>query len=193
MNESNILIPLLIMSTFSLSALILVISVMYFRLSRVNGRLEERMHKIKSTLDDAFVKKLGEESEREVGKLASSYNSMYQKQIEQFHTDSLATLQEVSKQIQGRMTEEIKVFDGVMREAARKAGDEVKIEVREEYKKIYKEIEEYKNNRLAQIDKEAKKVATFAVKKFLGGAFNIREHEEMLMRALEEAKRDHVF
>jgi len=63
----------------------------------------------------------------------------------------------------------------------------------EEYDEIKKEIERYKESKIAQINSTAKEVLTDVTTKVLGKSIDLRAHEDLVIQALEDAKRQNLF
>ena len=63
----------------------------------------------------------------------------------------------------------------------------------EEYDEIKAEIERYKTSKIAQIDSTARDVLTDATKKILGKSIDLRAHEDLVIQALTDAKRQNLF
>lgn len=63
----------------------------------------------------------------------------------------------------------------------------------QEYEEVKKEIERYRASKIAQIDSTAREVLIDATKKILGKSIDIRAHEDMVISALEDAKRQNLF
>ena len=65
--------------------------------------------------------------------------------------------------------------------------------VEAEYAEIKAEIEKYKASKIAQIDKTAHDILIDSSKRILGKAIDIRAHEDLVISALEDAKRQNLF
>ncbi len=63
----------------------------------------------------------------------------------------------------------------------------------EEYEEVRQGIEKYRQSKIAQIDKTAREVLIDMTKKVLGKSIDIRSHEELVISALEDAKRQNLF
>lgn len=51
------------------------------------------------------------------------------------------------------------------------------------------ELDAYKKQKMVEIDREVKEMVTEISKKLIGEAIDLRTHEELVIRALEDAKR----
>lgn len=65
--------------------------------------------------------------------------------------------------------------------------------INEEFEKKQKEIEEYKSQRLKAIDENINKIIAKVAQNVLGRAIPLEEHEQLVLDALEKAKKEEVF
>lgn len=65
--------------------------------------------------------------------------------------------------------------------------------IAEGYEEVKKEIERYRASKIAQIDATAREVLIDATKKILGKSIDLRAHEDLVISALEDAKRQNLF
>lgn len=63
----------------------------------------------------------------------------------------------------------------------------------EEFDEVKAEIERYKVSKTAQIDSQARLILIDVTKKVLGKAIDLRAHEDLVLQALEDAKRQNLF
>lgn len=63
----------------------------------------------------------------------------------------------------------------------------------DEYDEIKAEIARYKESKIAQIDSIAREILTDVSKKVLGKSIDLRAHEDLVIKALEDAKRQNIF
>ena len=59
--------------------------------------------------------------------------------------------------------------------------------------KIEKEVEEYKRNKLTKVDEEIRQIVLSAAREVIGRAISLSEHEDLVSKALERAKKDRLF
>ena len=62
-----------------------------------------------------------------------------------------------------------------------------------EYEEIKVEIERYRTSKMAQIDATAREILTDVTKKVMGKSIDLRAHEDLVIEALENAKRQNLF
>ena len=59
--------------------------------------------------------------------------------------------------------------------------------------KVEKESEEYRKNKLTKIDEEIRQIVLSAAREVIGRAISLSEHEDLVNKALEKAKKEHIF
>lgn len=135
------------------------------RRARKKGRaiIEEAKTKALSIIAEAY----GEEIQKVAGEIAL-----------QFKNEAVLELARFKKELE----EKVVTVEG--------AAERV---LEAEYDEIKKEIERYKESKIAQINSTAREVIIDATKKVLGKSIDTRAHEELLIQSLEDAKRQNLF
>ncbi len=59
--------------------------------------------------------------------------------------------------------------------------------------KAEKEVEEYKKNKLIKVDQQIREIVIAAAREVIGRAISLSEHEDLVNKALEKAKKDQIF
>ena len=59
--------------------------------------------------------------------------------------------------------------------------------------KVEKESLEYRRNKLEKIDEEIRQIVLSAAREVIGRAISLSEHEDLVTKALEKAKKEHIF
>jgi F0F1-type ATP synthase membrane subunit b/b' len=62
-----------------------------------------------------------------------------------------------------------------------------------EFDEVKKEVQSYKQAKISQIDSQAKEVLIDVTKKVLGKSIDLRAHEDLVIKSLEDAKRQNLF
>lgn len=91
---------------------------------------------------------------------------------------NLVSMREVSDEFKKELTSEISEF--------RKSLESMSIETR---KKIDEELSKYKEARIRSMDNEIHEIVQEASAEILGKSLSLEEHEEFILKVLEEAKR----
>lgn len=59
--------------------------------------------------------------------------------------------------------------------------------------KLEKEAQEYKENKLKAVDEQIRQIVLSAAREVIGRSISLTEHEDLVVKALERAKREKVF
>lgn len=102
-------------------------------------------------------------------------------------------LQNISNDIKKGVTGEIDVFRQSLQQEVVKSKDEMRKVVIEAFKKADSEVESYKKARLQQVDKEILVMVKRVAERVLAKEISVDEHEKLVLKALEEAKKQGIF
>jgi vacuolar-type H+-ATPase subunit H len=132
-----------------------------------------------------------------VSKELQNATQIYAKKYEQI---LLATQDQILKMIRTipedtkkSLLTEINTIRSRMEEEVNKATQEAKSLVTGAYKRAEIEVDEYKNERMRQIDESIVMILKEVARKVLAKEISQEEHEKLVIKALEEAKRQGVF
>src|SRR3989344_7834501 len=127
------------------------------------------------------------------------------KKIEQLATERL---DEVIKKTSTRLEEELKKhFSDLAQFAANESNEMGKFVIKQQEAitkqsqyhvanmllKSEKEVDEYKKNRLIQVDEQVRDIVFRAAKEVIGRSISFSEHEDLVNKALERAKKEKIF
>jgi F0F1-type ATP synthase membrane subunit b/b' len=129
--------------------------------------------------------KITQASQQQAQEYLDHLKDLEKQVVSEFHT--------VSASLQKSVEEEIGQFrEQAMKDNARAAGA-VQQEVGQEFAVAKKEIDQYRQDAMARIDAMASKVVEQVAREVLGRSLSSADHHQLVMKALEEAKRSHVF
>lgn len=133
--------------------------------ARRRGRaiVEEAKIKALKIIADAY----GEEIQKIAGEIAV-----------EFKNEAVIELARFKKELEERIL--------AVEEASQKV-------LEDEYEEVKRDIENYRASRFATIDKNFKETLTEMTKHVLGRSIDIRSHEDLIIEALEDAKRKNIF
>jgi len=106
-----------------------------------------------------------------------------------------------SQDTQTKLEEEINNITNQQLNGYKKALDQITIAVEsqvmdkvgERFAKVEEEIEQYKQKRMQEIDEQIFKVLQDTAQKVTGKLISPKDHLELVLQALQKAKREHVF
>lgn len=130
---------------------------------------------------------------KELEKASESYANYFKDSLRRVEDDAKKTLDNVPEEIKKIYATEIVNIRTTLEAELSKAREDSRQIVLEAYKKAESEVENYKKQRLNQIDESIIIILQEVARKVLSREINQEEHEKLVMKALQEAKRQHVF
>jgi hypothetical protein len=139
------------------------------------------------------VKRIASLQIKEFEKATSDFLKLYTQVLQDLKSKNIEVFQNVSKDIEVNTTEEIKNFTRSMEELTVASEKLVKKKIDTDYLSVKREIESYKAEELKKIDQEIYKLLEKVSKLVLGKALSLSEHEDLIEKSLERAKKEGVF
>jgi len=152
----------------------------------------------------AKIRKIMDQQE-EIILLDNKIRRRVSKKIEELATERL---DEVIKKTSTRLEDELKKhFSDLAEFAASESNEMGKFIIRQQEAitkesqfhvanmllKSEKEVEQYKKNRLEQVDEQVRDIIFRAAKEVIGRSISFSEHEDLVNKALEKAKKEKIF
>ena len=128
----------------------------------------------KKSLDDALQKMEGT-LENQVGSTSTDFSKTYSTTLQQLATQSLTDFHSVVKTMEEDLQKQTKDFSATMLPG------------------LEKELEEYKKLLLQQADRTINHVIQEVSQQILNKALSLEDHQQLLIEALEKAKKEGVF
>ena len=130
---------------------------------------------------------------QELEKASKSYANYFQDSLRSVEEEAKKSLNNVPEEIKKVYATEIVNIRTTLEAQFVKAREDSRQIVLEAYKKAEAEVEKYKKQRLNQIDESIIIILQEVARRVLSREINQEEHEKLVMKALEEAKKQHVF
>jgi len=131
--------------------------------------------------------------EKEIEKANAAYLKIYQESIAKIQNESLKGLQNVPDYIKALLSKETLGIKDELSTEIKKAQEDAKQLVSEAYKKADQEVASYRKMRLDALDNTIVNIVQAVSRKVLTREIDVNEHEKLVMKALEEAKKQNVF
>lgn len=121
---------------------------------------------------------------------------------------ALKRLGEITKESSVRIEESVKMFSEEMAKLAQQKSLEIGAFIEKQQQEQVKEsqffvanslsrvendVAEYKKNKMAKIDLEIRQIVLSAAREVIGRAISLSEHEDLVSKSLERAKKDQIF
>lgn len=146
--------------------------------------LSKTLDKVKSVLMESRYLK-----QDLINDLDKNIRQVIQKEVGDLDKQSdqaLLSIQQVAKS-------EIENLQEALQMKVLNSQDQVDKEIKEELSRVKKVIESYKEHKLKQVDDEVNKIILEVSEEVLGKALSSNQHQEIVMEALEKAKKAHFF
>lgn len=152
----------------------------------------ERANQIISSTEDLKKNDLGQ-IQKEIEKAQKENYEIYKSSVYKIQDESMKLLQNVPEYIKALLSKEIlSVKDDLVAEI-KVAHENAKEIITQAYKKADDEVEVYKKVRMEALDKTTINIVQRISRKVLNKEIEAADHEKLVMKALEEAKRQNIF
>ena len=126
-------------------------------------------------------------------KATSDFLKLYTRVLHDLKSKNIEVFQNVSKDIEVNTMAEIKNFKDSMEGLTVSSEKLVQKKIDTDYLTVKKEIQNYKEIELKKIDQEIYGLLEKVSKLVLGKALTLSEHEDLIEKSLEKAKKEGVF
>jgi hypothetical protein len=103
------------------------------------------------------------------------------------------SIKNISQEIKREAMDEVKDFGNQLQQEVAQTQKAAEETVSKDYDKVALEVQNYKQTKMAEIDEEARKMIREVVTNYLGHALSLKDQEEILIKALTDAKQQHKF
>src|SRR3990172_9829328 len=117
----------------------------------------------------------------------------FKKTLSDAKSDIATVLAKVSTDLATSALTEVATFRGTLQKDLITTQAALSAAVNEGYKKIEEEMAKYRQVRLSQVDETIFEILREVTQKIIGRAVSFEEHEELVKKSLEEAKRQNIF
>lgn len=130
---------------------------------------------------------------KEFEKATSDFMKLYSLVLQDLKSKNIEVFQNISKDIEVNTMEEIKNFKESMESLTVSSQNLVQKKIDNDYLTAKKEIQNYKEIELKKIDQGIYAILERISKLVLGKALNLSEHEDLIQKSLEKAKKEGAF
>ncbi|MBI2031788.1 MAG: hypothetical protein HYT08_04215 [Candidatus Levybacteria bacterium] len=143
----------------------------------------------KKALDEAFETLLKHQTGY-FEKASQDFLQVYKNELEALKQKNIEILKNTSKSIEEDTVKEVQDFDNVLEQETVASQKIIQEKIEKDYSKVQKEVEQYKNEMLGKVDAQISKLIQDVSKKVIGKSLSLQEHEQLIIDALEEAKKN---
>lgn len=163
--------------------------------ARSQAILEEAQGKSREIISQAqnFLKRDEGLLAAELEKAQSVYTKSYNEAIAASQKKAESMMQNIPQDIKMTLVSAIDNFRVSLTQEIGKAQEEANKAIREAYQKAADEVNKYKEDRMKQVDRGILEIVKDVTEKVLAKSVSTDEHEKLVQKALEEAKRQKIF
>jgi len=130
---------------------------------------------------------------KEFEKTTSEFIKFYNQVLGDLKTKNIEVFQNVSKDIETNTMDEVKSFRDSVEKLTVSSQQLVKQKIDTDFAQVEREIENYKAHELKEIDDKIYTLLEKVSRLTLGKAISLSEHENLIRKSLERAKKEGVF
>lgn len=157
--------------------------------------IEDATDKARQVVESAETLKLKniEVVQKQIEHAQSENLKIYQDSVAKIQNESMKVLQNVPEYIKTLLTKEVLIVKDDILKEIKLATENAKNLINQAYKQAEDEVAEYKKVRMSALDKTAINIIQQISRKVLNKEIEMSEHEKLVIKALEEAKRQNIF
>lgn len=141
---------------------------------------------------DQELKRIQEAQVKTLEKLSYDILNVYQKELVDLKEHNIKTMDIISKDIENSTVAELKDFKEILKKETFESQKIVEAKIEDAYKIAQKEIEDYKIERIKKVEGQIYDIIKIVSTLVLGKSINLDEHEQLVIDALEKAKKEGV-
>ncbi|MEK7581364.1 MAG: hypothetical protein AAB512_03715 [Patescibacteria group bacterium] len=151
-----------------------------FRLNKINS--EDAALGVNKIIQEKVNRQIEELIQQKVEAIFKTASTKVDAEVNQFIAD-------ITKLAQAKAGE----IAGFVEKAGQEQVHESQFFVANMLSKVEKEVEVYKKNKMIKVDEEIRQIVLSAAREVIGRAISLSEHEDLVSKALERAKKDKIF
>lgn len=129
----------------------------------------------------------------EIGKVTQGYAKNYQGLLEEAKKEAIGIINNISNDIKGEALREIEEMKQALTQEVLRAQETTRKAIEESLSKVGAEVQAYKQARLKRVDAAIFEIIKQVSQKVIGKSLSLEDKEELVMKSLEEAKKENVF
>ena len=129
----------------------------------------------------------------ELSDLSATLLNEYKDEIRDQKKKNIETLQTISHEVETEVKNEISEFKDVLHKETINAESQIQNKIKQDYSAIENELKQYKHDKLSSLDEKIYEIITLVSKRIIGKALSLEEHEDFIMKVLEDIKKEGVF
>lgn len=140
-----------------------------------------------------FIKGSDSAVAKEIDKVHQIYAKTYTEAIEKSKNTAEKMIQNIPQDVKISLITAIDSFRIGLQQEVNKAQSLASLAIKEAYEKASEEVNKYKEDRMAQVDKAILAIVKDVTEKVLSKSVSLEEHEKLVQKSLQEAKKQKIF
>ena len=157
-------------------------------ISKAKLQAEKLLHQA----DDLGIK-LQSDLSSELEKAKAQQAQNYQVILDSLKNESSTVMQTISKEIQAQLAQEVEKFVSSIQGEVVKSNQLVIESIKMEFQKVQKDLDTYKKDMQSRVDDNIYSILMEVSNKVIGEAINLEEHENLVIKALDDARKQNMF
>lgn len=141
---------------------------------------------------DEKLKNVSQDQIKNLQQISGDFLESYQKILKELKKDNINMFSNISKDIEREAVNEVKDFKEILQKETVESQKIVEQKIEEEYEKVRKGVEEYKSTQLGKVDDSIYKIIACISEELIGKALSQQEHQDLVLKALEKAKKEYL-
>lgn len=125
-------------------------------------------------------------------KVSQDFLEAYKRELDDLKQKNIEIVRNVSNNIEEDTVKEVEDFDNILQKETFAAQKIVEEKIEKEYSSAQRNVEDHKNEMLRKAEEEIYKILETVAKLTLGKSIPLAEHEQLIIDALEKAKKDGI-
>ena len=123
-------------------------------------------------------------------KVSQDFLEAYKRELESLKQKNIEIVKNILNNIEKDTVKEVEDFDNILQKETFAAQKIVEDKIEKEYSTAQQNVQDYKNEMLRKAEEEIYKILETVAKLTLGKSIPLAEHEQLIIEALEKAKKD---
>ncbi len=153
-------------------------------------------HALTSETKDELHAKIEEETNRQIKEIEKSTHDMYMTYHAALQKESarnLGTLHKMLKDVESEVVNELNEFKNIVKEETINSEKTVQERINKDYEDLRAELDNYRDEKYQEIDKNINTILFNVSKSVLGVAIDLEIHQQLVLESLEKAKKEALF
>lgn len=133
-----------------------------------------------------------EDQKKILEEASTALSKKFEQQINEVNTNNIELLKNIYKGIESDVQADYQEYKDAIKKQTFQAESIASEKIKEEYAKLDTEIKEYKTKMIEKVNEEIYKILLNISKVVIGKSLDLKDHEELVVEALNKAKKENI-